>query len=362
MKRGLMMVLLALMVVGQSGAAGSEQQKAPPAALGATPAEFKIVTASARGTYIQIGRDLATFVAPAADIDLEVLPSAGSAENVRRLRYEPGVKFAIVQSDVFQAFLDQAASGNAEAGKIIRPLRVILPLYNEEIYFIVRADSKINYVHEIRNARINAGEIGSGTALTTATLYRQMFGTQLPPGTSFYSNEEALVKLLADKSVDVVAVIAGQPAKLLVDIKPEAREFLKLLKVDNNNPATEAALKTYFSATVRASSYPNLLKEDLPALAVKAFLVTYDYNLQKTRGYFVKFAESLCDNFSRLQEKGHPKWKEVQLEQPDLGQGWLYYGTTAKELRACTRARAGWRGPLGDGRCSQEEKLLGLCV
>ena len=77
--------------------------------------DYKIVTASERGTYIQIGRDLAKFVAPEADIELEVLPSAGSAENVQRLRYEPGVKFALVQSDVYQAFLDQAAGGNAEA-------------------------------------------------------------------------------------------------------------------------------------------------------------------------------------------------------------------------------------------------------
>jgi len=70
------------------------------AGLALATAEFKIVTASTRGTYIQIGRDIASFVAPEADIDLDVLPSAGSAENVRRLRHEPGVKFAIVQSDV----------------------------------------------------------------------------------------------------------------------------------------------------------------------------------------------------------------------------------------------------------------------
>ncbi len=47
-------------------------------------AEFKIVTASERGTYIQIGRDLAKFVAEPADINLEVLPSKGSADNVAR--------------------------------------------------------------------------------------------------------------------------------------------------------------------------------------------------------------------------------------------------------------------------------------
>ncbi len=59
---------------------------------------------------------------------------------------------------------------------MIRPLRVIMPLYNEEIYFVVRADSPLQYVHDIRGARINTGPIGSGTALTTTTLYRSMFG------------------------------------------------------------------------------------------------------------------------------------------------------------------------------------------
>jgi len=242
-------------------------------------AEYKIVTASERGTYIQIGRNLAQFIAPQADIDLEALPSPGSADNVRRLRYEAGVKLALVQSDVYQAFLDLAASGNAEARDMIRPLRVIVPLYNEEIYFVVREDSPLNYIHEIRNARINAGELGSGTALTTTTLYRLMFNEPISGTTaSFLSNEDALVKLITDKSVDVVAIIAGQPAKLLADMKPEARKLIRVLKFDPNQPTSQAALKTYVAATVRASSYPNLLPEDVPALAVKAYLVTYDFS------------------------------------------------------------------------------------
>ena len=34
----------------------------------AAPAQYKIVTASERGTYIQIGRDVSKFIAPSADI------------------------------------------------------------------------------------------------------------------------------------------------------------------------------------------------------------------------------------------------------------------------------------------------------
>ncbi len=323
-------------------------------------AEYKIVTASARGTYIQIGRDLASFVAPLADIDLEALPSAGSAENVRRLRFEPGVKLAIVQSDVYQAFLDQAAAGNAEAGAMIRPLRVIMPLYNEEIYFVVRADADLNYIHEIKGARINVGPVGSGTALTAVTLYRLMFNETLPDEkASFLSNEDALVKLITDKSVDVVAIIAGQPAKLLVDMKPEVRQFIKLLRFDAAQAPSKAALKTYFPATVRKENYPNLLAEDLPGLAVKAFLVTYDYNLKQTRESLARFARSLCQNFSTLQDKGHPKWREVNASLPELGQGWFYYPPTTKEIRACIAGQVVKSRPAK--ACTQQERVLGLC-
>src|SRR6187455_2580711 len=228
----------------------------------APPIPYKIVTASERGTYIQIGRDLAKFVAPAANVDLEVLPSAGSAENVQRLRFEAGVKFALVQSDVYQAFIDLAAAGNVEAGEMIRPLRVIMPLYNEEIYFIVRSDSPLNFVHEIKDTRINVGPLRSGTAMSATTIYRQLFGSALPDANaSFLSNEDALLKLVSNSGLDVVVAVIGQPAKLLVDMKPEARKLIKLLKFDPANPASAAAFKTYFPVTIRASSYPNLLPD-----------------------------------------------------------------------------------------------------
>jgi TRAP-type uncharacterized transport system substrate-binding protein len=262
-----------------------------------------------------------------------------------------------VQSDVYQAFLDQAAGGNADAKEMIRPLRVILPLYNEEIYFIVRADSPLNYVHEIKDARINTGPIGSGTALTTTTLYRLMFNEPLSESkATLMSNEEALLKLITDKSVDVVAIVAGQPAKLFTDMKPEVRQFIKMLKLDPNHPASKAALKTYFPATVRASSYPNLLTEDLAGLAVKAYLVTYDYNVKDTRLNLSKFARSLCQNFATLQASGHPKWKEVELAMPDPGAGWTYYPQTSQELQRCIAAR-----PKPKPKCSLENTVLGLC-
>ncbi len=320
---------------------------------------YKIVTANEKGTYFAIGVDLAKFVAPDAAIALDVLPTAGSAANIKHLRYDPGVKFAIVQADVYQAFVDRAAGGSKEASTIIRPLRVILPLYNTEIHYIVRADSPLNYLHDIANAKINGGLLGSGAALITHTLYRMMFNAPIPEANaSFLSNEEALVKLIGDKSVDVVVVAAGQPAPLIANMKPEAQKFIKLLKFDPSHPSSKLPLTVYSHSVVNASSYPNLLKEDFTTISVGAFLVTYDFNLEGTVGNLTRFARSLCQNFSTLQAQGHPKWREVNLSLPALAPGWTYYSPTTREIRACL-ARTKTKAPAR--KCSAEERILGFC-
>ncbi len=96
------------------------------------------------------------------------------------------------------------------------------------------------------------------------------------------------------------------------------------------------------------------MSENIAAFAVKAYLVTYDYNLKDTRVYLARFARSLCQNFTKLQEAGHPKWKEVELAMPDPGAGWIYYPQTASELQKCIAAKQ-------KPKCSIEETVLGLC-
>ena len=100
-----------------------------------------------------------------------------------------------------------------------------------------------------------------------------------------------------------------------------------------------------------------MLTEDTAAFAVKAYLVTYDYNVQDTRTNLGKFARSLCQNFATLQASGHPKWKEVELAMPDPGAGWTYYPQTAQELQKCIAAK-----PKPKPKCTLENTVLGLCA
>src|SRR5207237_10037571 len=131
-----------------------------------------------------------------------------------------------------------------------------------------------------------------------------------------------------------------------------------LVKFEANEPTSKAALRTYFAANVRASSYPNLLAEDVPSVAVKAFLVTYDYKLASTTDHLGRFARALCQNFGLLQTQGHPKWREVELGMPSLGQGWVYYPQTERALGRCL---ATMPKPKPVVLCAQPERILGLC-
>jgi uncharacterized protein len=153
-------------------------------------------------------------------------------------------------------------------------------------------------------------------------------------------------------------VAAGQPAPIIANMKPEAQKFIKLLKFDPSHPTSKRPLSIYAPATVRAGSYPNLLQESYTTIAVGAFLVTYDYNLQSTVDHLVKFARSLCESFPALQAKGHPKWREVDLTLPALNKGWTYYPPTAREIRSCMAGKA---RPRSTKACSSEERILGFC-
>jgi len=157
----------------------------------------------------------------------------------------------------------------------------------------------------------------------------------------------------------VVVVAAGQPAPIIANMKPEAQKFIKLLKFDPSHPSSKLPLTVYAPATVRASSYPNLLTESFTTISVGAFLVTYDYNLQSTVDHLVRFARSLCQNFPALQAKGHAKWREVDLALPALNAGWIYYPPTTRELRNCADGKVKATRPAR--ACSAEERILGFC-
>ena len=320
----------------------------PQAGL-AAPVTYKIVTGGATGTYIQIGKNLAKYVAPNAGINLQVMESAGSLENVRRMRHEKHVKLAIVQHDVFQRYKKFADEGNVEAQTLINKLRVVLPLYNEEVHFLVRANSEINYFHEIENKNINLGPEKSGTAMTAELIYLLMFGHAISKKqVSNFKIPDAMWKMAKTREVDVVAYVAGQPTSLFANLPKESSKHYKFLSVDRNHRSFGRLQQNYYRSLIKQTSYPRIAMKDVPTLAVKAYLITFNYQ-KEARQELAAFAGAICRNFSTLQQLGHSKWKEVSLDLSPLPGGWSYYSATQKALASCGRP------------CDNLARDLGLC-
>lgn len=305
--------------------------------------DYSIATGSKTGTYYQIGKDLSEIVAQDACINLKVLNSNGSIENVKRLAKEKGMKLAIVQSDVFQKFKDLAKT-NELAKTVIKKLRVVKPLYFEEVHFIARKDLNIESVQGIKDLRINIGPKGSGTSMTTNNIYKELFNVSIPQENLFtFGYKEALRKLLKE-DLDIVVYVAGQPTSRL-DMPREAKNKIKLLKYDTQN---SLKVNSYYETKINASSY-RWLDKDVNTLAVKAYLITFDYR-GTARKPLARFAKMLNMKHDKLQAMGHPKWKTVSKNLKSLPGGWKYYDHTKFAYEYTSEAQ-----------CSKYAKDLGLC-
>ncbi len=321
------------------------------------PTGYCIATGNKKFTYYQIGKNLAEYVAPKAGINLMPV-EGGSIMNVKKMRWQYGVKFAIVQSDVLEHFRENAKNGNAKATDLIRLLRVLLPLYKEEVHMLVRADSDMEYFHDIKDKSI-AFVIG-GSAMTGLALYQKMFGED--PLVKLLSSKQALRALIQDKTVDVVIMVAGQPTPMFAKLGEDAKQLFKLLKYDDTNEQEKRILQgPYYQTVIHKDSY-KWLDQDSPTIAVKAFLITQIYTKSGTRRKIQSFIKSLCKNFSTLQTKGHSKWKEVKLELSKLPGGWKYSQDVkiAFQSADCQAVASDAKSP--HRTCAtMTEMLLGLC-
>ncbi len=269
--------------------------------------EFKlnIMTGGPKGTYIQIGKNLATLGAECGR-PLNVVESAGSLENLVGVRSKPYTQFGIVQSDVLD-YLKAFQAGDKELQKSLWGMRIMFPLYNEEIHVLTRRD--IRSLADLSGRRVAIGKKDSGTFLTASLIMdigRVQNVNRLAVGAS-----DALPKLL-NGEIDAMFYVTGAPAKLFSESQIDGSQFHLLPLVE---PALQAS---YIPTVIKAGTYP-FVTEPVNVVAVKAVLMTYEYNprqnnyLRQSCKAVSDFSNLLVTNLDRLRREGHPKWNNVDL-------------------------------------------------
>jgi TRAP-type uncharacterized transport system substrate-binding protein len=352
------------------------------AALAVTVAHAEvIVTGGKTGTYFQIGNNLKEFVSP----KLEVRESLGSWANVEDMSQTKGVGLAIVQSDVYAAFVylrdsrEVPAATRRQYGKLLANLRVFMPLYREEIHFLVNKDSPLEFIHQIRGARIWMDAEKSGTYLTALNIYSKMFNER-PVVVAPFINPTATgddegtrmrrsaLMVLSDPDfyksfpkIDVLVLVGGQPLKLLEASVPPN---LKLLKFDPTHATSVKLLQDYRKADIQKSSYPslNIVDAGLPSLAVDSYLITANFASEDRNRFITTFAGQFCEKFHDLQSRGHPKWKSLSWSPgsplPALAVGWQYSTKVKDQLSHCQTQESAVVPPSA---CKPQDRFAGLC-
>ncbi len=220
-------------------------------------------------------------------------------------------------------------------------LRVIAPLYAEELQVVVRADSPLRYLHELEGRRINIGAADGARALTAAALYRRMFGDAIAPtALGGLDAPDALNRLAAGAALDAVLLVAAGLAPELAALTSASRGALRVLRLDPAAPASRRALQAYLPVTLPATPDAG---GAVPTLAALQFLVSGgtpdDANASAHTQDLALLTSALCGSLPALQRDGHPRWRAVQpgLQLPTP---WPDAAALAPGWRDCARADA----------------------
>ncbi|MCL5024464.1 MAG: TAXI family TRAP transporter solute-binding subunit [Nitrospirae bacterium] len=296
MKKTLWTVVLVGMVLWYCPGFGEE--KSP------SPAELSIVTGQEQGTYYVMARDLRK-LAGRNGIDLNVIPSLGSVENLLRVDQFPSIQLGMVQLDTLAIAVVSAATGkdedSAELRNLLSHIRVVFPLYREEVHLVASAD--IRSLADLHNKRVSIGKASSGTYGTAQVILHEY---KVGLGEVFTMDTEQAIEALRRGQIDAFFAVVGAPADVLAKgiSKEDKFHVVPIIRKEGDS---------YESATLPANTY-SWQPEAVPTVSILNVLITSDKNMKGADCQNIgRFAKTVYDNLGWLKGNGHPKWKDVTI-------------------------------------------------
>ncbi len=269
-----------------------------------------IVTGSKTGTYFRFGQEIAD-KARMSGLSIIVRESKGTIANIERLSEK--TPLAMVQSDILALL---KSSDKSEIKRIARNLRLMFPLYNEEVHLF--ANKKITSFEDLEGKRVIFGVRNSGNWLTSHNLF---YITGIKPGEEILDLDppEALQAVLQG-TADAMIYVVGKPARLFSKVESEHPYLIEKFHFVPLNHPKIIEKQVYVHSNINSDDY-SWFKGDVPTIAVKAVLICYDFSSRDNDYYRIRcdqlsqLAKIIRNNIDKLKQTGHPKWKEINLNE-----------------------------------------------
>ena len=278
-KRVVTAVCALALAVGVAGCGGGEKEQF-----------INIATGGTAGTYYPIGGAIAE-VLNKNGMNASAQSTGASVANINMLK-DKQVELAIVQNDITY----YAVNGEEmfkDTGKV-ENLNAIASLYPETCQFVVREDSGIKSINDLKGKRVAVGAAGSGAEANARQILEAYGITYDDVNEQFLSFSEGSYAL-KDGTVDAAFVTAGYPTASVQDIASQKK--IRLLPIgDEQIKKLSEKYPFYTKTTVPAGTYQGF-DEEIQTVSVMAILIAND-KIDAALGE--KLTKAIFDNLDKI--------------------------------------------------------------
>lgn len=218
----------------------------------AMPSTVRIAGGLAEGIYTDLATELAQRVAKTRQVAFEIVDSGGSLDN---------------RAHVIAGRADIAPMQvTAITGK---RLLFVAPLFHELLYVLVRADSSMETIDDLRGHRVAVGPLGSGSRETAELVFES-----LDLGDEITRDAMSWAELSDPRGPDAAMICVGRGSSLVTRLISSGEWKLipipTAVRISLQHPALDAM-------TIESSEFPEgRVSEDIPTVGTTAFLTARD--------------------------------------------------------------------------------------
>ncbi|HYF07590.1 MAG TPA: TAXI family TRAP transporter solute-binding subunit [Acetobacteraceae bacterium] len=292
------------------------------------PSFFRIGTGAAGGTYYPIGGILANAIscppgAPCGEgggtagvpgMVAVAQATQGSLQNAN-LIHSGNAESGFVQSDV--AHWAYTGTGLYEGRPRAERLRFLAHLFPEHIHAIVRRDSPIRSLDELRGRRVALGLQASGARIGAEMILDAHGLRATRDFRAEYLSTQQAVERLQDNNLDAGLTVTGYPASAITEFC--SRTGCRLLPITGANAQRVMDRAPFYGVgTIPRTAYEGL-EGDVPTLTVGALWLVRDSVPEET---VYRITRALWSDVTRgLLDRGHAKGREIVRDNALTGRG-----------------------------------------
>lgn len=266
MKKRIYALLLAVvMAFGVSACGTSDAEKKAEA----VPAQkiLNMGSGDTTGSYYAFGNLLATHMGDAAGVNIDVISTEGSVENIIGINegiYHLGLAQADMMSYAWNGIIPFAKSGE------IRSFRAIGGLYEEALQ-IVTLDETIQNVGDLRDKTVSIGAESSGVAfnaMNVLDIYGLRTGEDIQTVTMSFTDS---IEAMKAGKIDAAFIVSGAPTNVVEDLI--ATEHAHLVNIESEKVAELQQWYPYYNKYVILSGAYTGLDHDVTTVSIQAAMI-----------------------------------------------------------------------------------------